>query len=315
MKIGFAAPVSGAWATPANLVHVARLAERLGYPSLWTYQRLLGAPDGSWGEANRGVHDPLVTLSFLAAHTTRIRLGVAVLVMPLHTPAVLAKQLTTLDLLSGGRLDVGLGNGWAPEEYAAAGVTGRDLGRRADDFLTCLKTLWIDEVVRHDGPYYRVPPTRFDPKPAQTPHPPVLLGGAAPAALRRAGRLCDGWVASSKADPAAIRDAIAVVRAAAEEAGRDPAALRFVCRAPVRLRPSAGADQPSLTGPVSKIRDDLEVLAGTGLTETFLDPNFDPEVGSPDAEAGRALERVELLLAELATPSGELSSRAAATLA
>ncbi|WP_328687061.1 TIGR03619 family F420-dependent LLM class oxidoreductase [Streptomyces caniferus] len=301
MRIGFAAPVSGPWATPDTAVHVARSAEDLGYDSLWTYQRVLGAADDSWGEANRGVHDPLVTLSFLAAHTTRIRLGVAVLVMPLHTPAVLAKQLTTLDLLSGGRLDVGLGNGWAAEEYAAAGVTTTGLGRRADDFLACLRALWAEEpVVEHDGPFYRVPPSRFAPGPAQSPHPPLLLGGSAPAALRRAGRLCDGWIASSKATPDAIRDAIAVVRDSAEQAGRDPAALRFVCRAPVRLRPRPAPDQPLFTGTADKIRADLAGLADTGLTEIFVDPNFDPGIGSPDAPADEAASRVDLLLRELA---------------
>jgi probable F420-dependent oxidoreductase len=301
MRIGFAVPMSGPWATPDTALHVARSAERLGYDSLWTYQRVLGAADCSWGEANRSVHDPLVALSFLAAHTTRIRLGVAVLIMPLHTPAVLAKQLTTLDLLSGGRLDVGLGNGWAAEEYAAAGVPTRGLGRRAEDFLACLRALWTEEaVVKHDGPFYRVPPSRFDPKPAQSPHPPLLLGGSAPAALRRAGRLCDGWIASSKATPAAIREAIGVVRDSAERAGRDPAALRLVCRAPVRLRPRADGEQPPLTGSVDKIRADLAGLADTGLTEIFVDPNFDPEIGSPDARADDAMSRVDPLLHELA---------------
>ncbi|MGC5363408.1 TIGR03619 family F420-dependent LLM class oxidoreductase [Streptomyces sp. DT24] len=301
MRIGFAAPMSGPWATADTAVHVARTAEQLGYASLWTYQRVLGAPDDSWGEANRSVHDPLTTLAFLAAHTTGIRLGVAVLVMPLHTPAVLAKQLTTLDHLSGGRLEVGLGNGWAAEEYAAAGVPPTGTGRRAEDFLACLHALWADQdVVEHDGPFYRVPPARFGPRPVQSPHPPLLLGGAAPAALRRAGRLCDGWIASSKAGPAAIRDAITVVRDSAERAGRDPAALRFVCRAPVRLRTRSVPGGPPLTGTADSIRAALAALADTGLTEIFLDPNFDPEIGSPDAPAGDVRRRVDLLLHELA---------------
>lgn len=300
MRIGFAAPMSGPWATPDDMIGVARTAESLGYHALWTYQRLLGAADDSWGEANRSVHDPLVTLAFLAAHTSRLRLGVAVLVMPLHTPVLLAKQIATLDLLSGGRLDVGLGNGWAPEEYTAAGVTPTDLGRRADDFLTCLRTLWTDKAVEHDGPYYKVPLTKFDPKPAQKPYPPLLLGGTSSAALRRAGRLCDGWIAGSKVPPTSVRDAIKAVRDAADQAGRDPDVLRFIARAPVRLRPDAGPGAPWLTGPADKIKEDLAVLARTGLTEVFLDPNFDPEIGSPDAPAETARDRAELLLHHLA---------------
>jgi len=301
MRIGFAAPVSGAWSTPENAVHVARAAEQSGYDSLWTYQRVLGVPDNSRGEANRSVHDPLVTLSFLAARTTRIRLGVAVLVMPLHAPAVLAKQLTTLDVLSGGRLDVGLGNGSMSEEYTAAGVSPTGLGQRADDFLACLHALWSGQApVEHDGAFYRVPPAVFAPGPIQKPHPPLLLGGSSAAALRRAGRLCDGWIASSRATPDAVRAAISVVRDSAEEAGRDADALRFVCRAPVRIRSRTGAERPLFTGTTDQVRSDMAALADTGLTEIFVDPNFDPEFGSPDAPAVEVIDRVDHMLRELA---------------
>ncbi|MFI1386260.1 TIGR03619 family F420-dependent LLM class oxidoreductase [Embleya sp. NPDC020886] len=312
MRIGFAAPVSGGWAGPAEIAHIARTAERLGYHSLWTYQRLFGAVDGSWGEAGRSVHDPLITLAYIAAHTSRIRLGVAVLVMPLYAPAVLAKQLTSLDVLSAGRLDVGVGNGWADEEFAAAGVSAHGVGRRADDFLACLHALWTREIVEHEGPFYRVPPVRFEPKPVQAPHPPVLLGGNADAVLRRAGRRCDGWIASGRTDPASIGRSIAVVRDAAERAGRDPDTLRFVFRAPIRLRPDGTGGQSPLGGPAAKIRDDVAALADTGLTEVFLDPNFDPEVGSPDADAEQARDRVELLLDELAPEPGPAPAHGAA---
>uniref|UniRef100_UPI0018F70823 LLM class flavin-dependent oxidoreductase n=1 Tax=Streptomyces sp. CRB46 TaxID=2682613 RepID=UPI0018F70823 len=154
--------------------------------------------------------------------------------------------------------------------------------------------------LEHDGPFSRAPPARSAPKPAQSPPPPLLLGGAAPGALRRAGRLCDGWIASSKAGPAAIRDAITVVRDSAERTGRDPATLRFVCRAPVRLRTRSAPNEPPLTGTAETIRADLAALADTGLTEIFLDPNFDPEIGSPDAPTGDVRHRVDLLLHELA---------------
>jgi len=299
VKRGFALPVSGSWATPANILHVARRAEELGYESLWTFQRLLSPVDASWGEMYRAVLDPTVVLGYAAAVTTRVRLGVAVLNMPFVSPVLVAKQGATLDVLSGGRLDLGLGMGWSEEEYAATGATKRHQARRSEDFIAALRALWTQNPVRHEGEFYQIPATLADPQPVQRPHPPILLGGTAPAALRRAGRLTDGWVSSSRADLSRIDESIDIVRAAAAEAGRDPAALRFVCRAVVRVREQSG-DRSPLQGSLDQIRGDLETLAGTGLTEVFVDLNFDPEVGSPDADPVASMERAEAVLTALA---------------
>ena len=187
--IGFAAPVSGSWATPETIDRVAVRAEELGYASLWTFQRLLSPPDGSWGETYRSVLDPVSTVAYLAARTSRVRLGIAVLNLPFFAPPLLAKQLGTLDVLSGGRLDAGVGIGWADEEYVAVGADRRARGRRAEEYLPLLRRFWTDDVVEHDGEFYRVPPTTMAPRPAQAGGPPLLLGGTAEAALRRAGRL------------------------------------------------------------------------------------------------------------------------------
>ncbi|MGH9282962.1 MAG: LLM class flavin-dependent oxidoreductase, partial [Acidimicrobiales bacterium] len=157
MQLGFAAPVSGSWATPANQVEVAQRAEELGYASLWTFQRLLfpaGDRSARWAPAYRSVTDPLVTLAFLAGHTTRLRLGVAVLNMPWFSPLLLAKQAATLDVVSGGRLDLGLGLGWAKEEYAAAGAPFERRGARAEEFVACLLDLWRGGVVSHRGEFH-----------------------------------------------------------------------------------------------------------------------------------------------------------------
>ncbi|MFG1952014.1 TIGR03619 family F420-dependent LLM class oxidoreductase [Micromonospora sp. NPDC048830] len=300
MQVGFAPPVSGSWATPENMVHVARRAEQLGYHSLWTFQRLLVPADLGWSETYHSVQDPLTTLAFLAAHTGRIRLGVAVLDMPFLSPVVLAKQAATLDVLAGGRLDVGLGLGWAEEEYQATGASRHRRGRRAEEFLAVLRALWRDEVAAHRGEFYQVPPTRMQPKPVQRPHPPILLGGHAPGALRRAGRLADGWVSGSQADLRGIGAAVATVRAAADDAGRDPAALRFVCRGAVRVRPAGPADREPLTGTLGQIRSDLGRLAEAGITELFVDLNFDPEIGSPRADPYESLRRADEVLDALA---------------
>ena len=230
MKLGCGIPVSGAWAGPEAITHVARRAEEFGYESVWTFQRLLSDVDNALAPVYRSVLDPLVALGFAAAVTRRVRLGVAIVNLPFISPALLAKQAATIDILSGGRLDLGLGLGWSDDEFAASGVTKHRVGRRAVEYVEVLRTLWTNEVVEHHGEFYDVPRGRQDPKPVQQPHPPILMGGTADAALRRVGRIADGWISSSRADLTRIGESVTQVKQAAEQAGRDPASLRFICR-------------------------------------------------------------------------------------
>src|SRR5579863_3856958 len=167
MQIGYGAPVAGAWATPGYLTAIARQAEEAGYASLWSFQRLL-VPEGSGMEpVYRSVLDPMVALGYVAASTSRIRLGVAVVNLPFVSPVYLAKQATTVDVLSGGRLDLGLGIGWMPEEFAAAGGSTARRGPRTEEYLAVLRTLWADEVSSHRGEFYTIPAGRQDPRPVQ----------------------------------------------------------------------------------------------------------------------------------------------------
>lgn len=300
MKVGFGAPVSGAWATPDNLASFAVRAEQAGYASLWTFQRLL-VPEGSAMEpVYHSVLDPLVALGYLAAVTSRIRLGVAVVNMPYLSPAYLAKQATTVDILSGGRLDLGLGIGWLPEEFTVTGGQMARRGVRTDEYLAVMRHLWTDEVTEFSGEYYTVPAARTAPKPVQRPGPPVLLGGMAPQALRRAGRLADGWITSSRTDLSRIGEGIEVIRTAAAEAGRDPAAIRIICRGVVRAGATAvvpeGGGRVLLSGSYEDIRADTEWLGQQGVTEVFYDLNWDPLVGAPDANpVGAAARAAEIL--------------------
>jgi probable F420-dependent oxidoreductase len=296
MVIGFGLPVSGAWATPANVARFAATAEELGYHSVWTFQRLLVGADQQLDPVYRSVLDPIVALAYAAARTSRIRLGVAVINTPFLSPAYLAKQAATLDLLSGGRLDLGLGTGWSADEFAATGAGTARRGPRVAEFVAVLRALWADGVSRHDGEFYTVPPSRQRPLPTQRPGPPILLGGSVPAALRRAGRIADGWVSRSATDLSTIADDIAVVRAAAEEAGRDPSTLRFVCRGVVR----PGERGPLLSGSYDQIRADAGWLGAQGVTEIFYDLNWDPLVGSPDADPAAATRRAEEIMRALA---------------
>src|SRR5499425_1056955 len=222
MRIGFGAPVSGAWATPANLASFTTEAEAAGYASVWTFQRLI-VPEGSAMEpVYHSVLDPMVALGYAAAVTSRIRLGVAVINMPYLSPAYLAKQAASVDVLSGGRLDLGLGLGWMPEEFTAAGTVRPGRGARTAEYIEVMRRLWAGGVAEFHGEHYTIPAGRAAPLPVQQPGPPVLLGGTAPRALQRAGTLADGWITSSRADLSRIADGIDVVKTAAASAGRDP---------------------------------------------------------------------------------------------
>ena len=301
MELGFAVPISGSWATPANCLTLARRAEELGYTSLWTFQRLLSPLDGETpilAPPYHSVHDPLAVLAYLAGQTTTVRLGVGVVNLPYYSPVVLGKLLATIDHLCAGRLDAGVGLGWSEHEFEAVGVPLARRGARAEDFLRCLRAIWADEVVEYEGDFYRVPRSRVDPKPVQEPHPPILMGGTAEAALRRAGRLAAGWISSSRANLDRIDESIAIVRTAAEEAGRtDAASLRFVCRGVVKVR---SGERGPLVGSFDEIRADLGQLAQRGITETFVDLNFDPEIGSPRADPAESMRRASEALEALA---------------
>jgi probable F420-dependent oxidoreductase len=308
MRIGFGAPVSGAWATPDGLASFAARAEALGYASLWTFQRLL-VPEGSAMEpVYHSVLDPMVALGYAAAVTSGIRLGVAVLNMPYLSPVYLAKQAVTVDVLSEGRLDLGLGLGWMPEEFTATGGAMERRGARAAEYVGVLRRLWAGGVAEFSGEFYQVPRSRVAPLPVQRPGPPILMGGAAPHALARVGKLADGWITSSRADLSRIGEGVEAVREGAEQAGRDPAALRVICRGVVRagapLRIAEGGGRVLLSGSFDDIRADTRWLSGQGVTEIFYDLNWDPLVGSPDADPAAAAARATEILEELA-PSGD----------
>jgi probable F420-dependent oxidoreductase len=303
MEIGFGAPIAGAWADPRTLARFAARAEELGYHGLWTFQRLLIPEDAEQtAPVYRSVLDPLLSLAYAAARTSRIRLGVALVNLPFVSPTYLAKQAATLDVLSDGRLDLGLGLGWSQEEFTATGASMRRRAARTNEYVQVLHTLWADEVSSFDGEFYTVPPSRMDPKPVQRPGPPVLLGGVVDAALARAGRIAEGWMSRSRTDLSQIARQIDTVRAGAREAGRDPAALRIVCRGVVDADPArrSGSDRHLLSGTYSQIRADADWLAEQGVTELFYDLNYDPRIGSPDVPAAEAVERAEEILEQLA---------------
>jgi probable F420-dependent oxidoreductase len=303
VKLGFGAPVSGAWATPENLASFARGAQDAGYHSLWSFQRLLVPADSGLEPVYRSVLDPMAALAFAAAVTSRIRLGVAVINMPFVSPGYLAKQAATLDVLSAGRHELGLGIGWMPEEFALTGAEMARRGARAAEYVQALRTLWAGGDSEFNGEFYRVPAGTQAPPPVQPGGPPVLLGGMARPALERIGRVADGWVTSSRTDLSRVGELIAVVRESAAACGRDPDLVRVVCRGVVRAGEAmSGPDgqRMRLSGSFEQIRADTAWLGEQGVTEVFYDLNWDPRIGAPDADPVTAVARATEIMEALA---------------
>jgi probable F420-dependent oxidoreductase len=204
VHIGLFTPVGNPFATPEYLSALASGAEARGFHSLWVAEHVVlfddygsrypYAPDGRipvGGEA--GFLDPIDTLAFLAAESRHLRLGTGICLVPQRNPVYTAKQVTTVDWLSGGRLDFGVGVGWLAEEFAALGVPFARRGERCRAYLEVMRRLWCDPVSSYEGDFYRLPPCRQYPKPVQRPHPPIHFGGESDAALRRVADLGQGW--------------------------------------------------------------------------------------------------------------------------
>lgn len=295
--LGFGLPVSGAWASPDIVDLVAGRAEQLGYATLWTFQRLLYPADRILPASHGSVLDSIAALAYVAGRTERIGIGTATICAPLTTPLALAKAMASLDVLSRGRLTVGLGIGWLPQEYEAAGVPFERRGDRMEEYLRCLHALWTDDPVEFAGDFYEIPKSHVAPSPVQRPHPPLLLGGSAPKALRRAGRMAEGWICSSGHDASQIAASIRLVREGAMSAGRDPDALRIVVRAvPEVLETEPGGTRPLWRGTYGQVLQDLALVRSHGVTEVFFDLNLSPQVGFPDVAPSDAVAHADRLL-------------------
>jgi probable F420-dependent oxidoreductase len=240
LKIGVALPHFGPYAGPQAIVAVARRAESLGLSSLWVLDRLLwpvapaskypGNPRGEIPSPMRNTFDPLTVLSFAAAHTERISLGTSVLVAAYRSPTVTAKMIATLDVLSGGRVILGLGAGWSVDEFVTVGRGIEERNQRADEFIELLRKLWQGEEIQFDGKYYRVPRSVFLPKPLQTPGPPIWIGGNSERALKRVAAYGDAWHPTSRMPLDEMTTKFASTRKLAREQGRDPNKIGLTLR-------------------------------------------------------------------------------------
>jgi len=287
MKVGFGLPNIGPLGSAEAITKVAKRAEALGYESLWTIERLLWpvkpqtpypvTHDGSLPEGYKYALDPLDTLTFAAAHTSKIGLGTSVLDMPYYNPVTLARRLTTIDYLSHGRLRVGLGLGWSKDEMEAAGADITKRGAMADEFLQVLKAIWTTNPVEFRGKFYRVPKSYINIKPVQKPHPPIYLAAFAPPALKRLATLADGWNPTG-VPVEGMAQMFGAIQQMAREAGRDPASLAMIVRANVHLTEKPlGKDRGIFAGTLEQIREDVAACKKIGAQELFFDVTFQAE--------------------------------------
>ena len=289
MRLGYALPQVGSLASGEALVEAAQHAEAQGFDSVWVLDRLLwplapkagypATPDGSLPEAFKTVLDPLESLTFVAAHTQRVALGTSVLNIPFYNPLLLARQLTTLDVLSKGRLRLGMGMGWSPDEFEAVGAPAKR-GPAADEFLQALKAIWTQDPAEFKGEYYTIAKSVVYPKPVQQPHPPIYLAAYSPPAMRRVAQYADGWNPGGIPAPG-MQEMLGGIRQMAQEAGRDPSAIALIVRANVYFVDGATDDQRGpFMGSADQIASDVAACRAIDAAEIQFDVQFSPGVGS-----------------------------------
>ena len=285
MRLGFNLPQMGPAATPEAMVRVAQRAEELGYDGVWVAERLLypiepqtpymgGVPRP---EAYKYVLDPLESLTYVAGFTSRITLGTSTINIPYYNPVMLARRLTTLDVLSNGRLRLGLGQGWSKDEFDAVGASMKERGRRADEFISVLKEIWTTDPVEFHGEFYHAPRSIILPKPVQKPHPPIYLAAFSASSLQRTAVMANGWL-SADVPPAELEPMIAGLRGMAQEAGRDPDDLEIVVLANIVLTEEPlGGQRNMCNGSPDQIKADIAASRELGIDELHFDPSYSPD--------------------------------------
>ena len=293
MKLGIALPHFGPAASTDAIVTVARKAEALGFASLWVLDRLLwpiqptskypGNPRGDMPRPMQSTWDPLIVLGFAAAHTEKLLLGTSVLVASYRNPAVVAKMMATLDLLSRGRLIMGLGVGWNQDEFVAVGQRLDERNEQTDEFIEVVKELWQTDESSFAGRHFQIPRSVFLPKPLQNPHPPIWIGGNSARALRRVAAYGDGWHPTSRMPVSELTFKMKRIREMAGALGRKSDKITLSVR---------WNGFPDLTDPenVSVVKEKLREYDAVGVEHICIDLNIPQPV--PVAFMTESMERL-----------------------
>jgi probable F420-dependent oxidoreductase len=241
MKLGLMFANTGAMVTPEGAAAVARHAEQAGFESIWTVEHVVvpGGYESKYPYNRSGkmaggddvpIPDPLIWLSYVAAHTQTLKLATGMLILPQRSPLITAKELATLDVLSHGRVVLGVGIGWLREEFEAIGVDFETRGRRTVESIEAMRVLWSEDQPSYEGSTVRFHDARMWPKPVHR-RIPIVLGGHGEVAAKRAGRLADGFF-PGRSKPEEVKALLETMRRAAEEAGRNPDSIELTLGAP-----------------------------------------------------------------------------------
>ena len=235
---------AGPFGQPEHLANLTRTAEEAGIESILTVEHVVVpvgyqsrypySPEGRMpGPENSPIPDPLLPLAYAAAVTTKLRLGTGVMILPQHHPIYVAKQLATLDVLSGGRAMLGVGIGWLREEFDALGIPFSERAPRTEESIRALRSLWKDQPEGFEGNFYRWGPVESNPKPVQPGGVPILVGGHVEGAARRAARCGDGYFPVG-VDEQALPQRLAALADECGKVGRDPGEIEITSSADVR---------------------------------------------------------------------------------
>jgi probable F420-dependent oxidoreductase len=286
MKVGLVVPQFGINATKENLINFVQIAEREGFESLWVYDRMLyainpqqgygGTPDKrEWPEYFKNSLDPLTTLAFIAANTTKVNLGTCIIDMVFHNPVTLAKEFTTIDILSEGRTICGFGIGWSKDEYLAANIPYEKRGERANEILQAMKKVWTDDIVKFNGNFYKIPESIIGPKPVQRPHPKILLGGFSPKTFERMIKSGDGYIGALVGSFEYFTNSIKMFNDAIKKSSRTRKDFDLtILTYPYLMKSSSEGDRAPMTGgTIEIIGSDLSMLKSSGVDRVILAVN------------------------------------------
>ena len=313
MEYGFYLPNSGAGAEPDALADIAKLGERLGfycmvmpdhilqpnqvnstYPYSLTGDILAAGQsgDGEWPEQ-------ITTLAWLAGITERIRLVTSVMIIPYRNPILTAKMLSTLDMLSKGRLILGAGVGWMEEEFELLNTEPfAERGAVTNEYLRAFIELWTKDDPKFEGKYVNFSDITFLPKPVQKPYPPIWIGGQSKPAIRRAAQIGDCWhpvgaIPAAPLEPEELAENLVLLHQYAEKAGRDPAIIQVSVKAPLYDAGDSSGPRRRFSGSSDEVRQDVQTYADVGVTHLI----FDFRTGDPKQTEDRMAQFSEEVMA------------------